>query len=90
MNVLRAHKTGLTLGGVLAVLHGIWVLAVLLGAGQPFLDWIFGLHFLSNPYRVLPFGVGSAVMLLLINFIAGYISGWLWAVFASAVHRGQR
>lgn len=90
MNSVNSHKVGLVLGGVLAIWHAVWVLMVLVGLAKPFLDWIFGLHFLNFTYSINPFSFGKALMLVIVTGIFGYlfgfVIGWLWNITHRASH----
>ncbi|MBU0930117.1 MAG: hypothetical protein KJ623_03520 [Nanoarchaeota archaeon] len=79
---VNKNKLGLTLGIFFAGLHFLWVIAVLAGIAQTFLDWIFPMHFLNNVYSVVNFSLGYALALVALAFVSGYIMGfvlaWLW------------
>ncbi len=76
---LKAHETGLALGTMVAALHAVWSLLVWAGLAKPFMDWILMLHFLTNPYRVLPFDLVSSLTLIVVTFVVGYLFGWVFA-----------
>jgi len=73
---------GLYTGLLIGSFHLLWSLLVFLGLAQWGMDFILGLHFLSNPYRVLPFNFVTAISLLiitaLVGFVVGYISTLVW------------
>lgn len=66
--------TGLFTGGI----HLLWSLMVMLGWGQTYLNWIFSLHFLTNPFTVTVFSLSNAVILVVFTFVAGYVLGWVF------------
>lgn len=68
-----AMYTGLFVAG----LHLVWSLMVFLGVGQLYLDWILGLHFINNPFMVVPFNFSVMIMLLVVTFSVGFILGWV-------------
>lgn len=78
MNAINKNKTGLALGSLIGVWHLSWVLLVASGFAQPFIDWIFRLHFIEPPYRIASFSLGTALTLIGITFIFGYLLGWLF------------
>lgn len=90
MNSVNSNKVGLVLGGVLAIWHAIWALMVLVGVAKPFLDWIFGLHFLNFTYSISPFSFIRALTLIIvtgvIGYLFGFVIGWLWNVVHRASH----
>lgn len=76
---VNAHSLGLTLGGFAAVVHAAWAILVALGAAQGLLDWIYGLHFLDNPFVVTSFNPTTAIILVIVTAVCGYVFGWLAA-----------
>jgi len=90
MNKVNNHKVGLAFGGTLGIWHAIWALMVFIGIAKPFLDWILSLHFLSFQYSIQPFNFLSALMLVIVTGVIGYIMGficsWLWNLVHNASH----
>jgi len=80
MKKIHPHDVGLILGATVSVMHVVWSLVVFFGLANLYLDFIFSLHFLSNPFVVQPFDWGKAVMLWVITFVAGYLVGWVSGV----------
>ncbi|MBI5613428.1 hypothetical protein HY947_00730 [Candidatus Gottesmanbacteria bacterium] len=70
------HMLGFVVGIVIASLHLVWSLLVVAGLAKSFLDWIFGMHFLSNPFAIRSFDATVAMTLLLVTFSVGYLVGW--------------
>lgn len=77
--MLDKNKVGLSLGTSMGLLHAVWALMVALGLAQVFMDWIYSLHFLNNPFLISGFNLVTAVMLVIVTFIFGYIFGWVFA-----------
>lgn len=67
-------------GIILAVLHLGWAILVASGFAQVFYDWILALHMLSIPITVLPFDIITAVELIIVTFVIGYVAGWVIAL----------
>ena len=67
-----AMITGLFVGGM----HLVWALIVATGLAQSLMDFIYGLHFLNNPFTVNPFDLTNAIILVLLTTVVGYIAGW--------------
>lgn len=84
---INKHKLGLVLGLFFAAIHAVWVLCVALMSGlmQRSLDWIVSLHFLKPFYVLTPFRAFSAVLLVVVAFIVGYVVGWLFAALWNVV-----
>lgn len=79
MKELDVNKTALVVGSFMGLMHLLWALVVLLGFAQTWLDFIFSLHFLNNPYTVTGFDLMRALMLVLVTFIVGYAGGFIFA-----------
>lgn len=67
-------------GLFVAAMHLVWSLLVALGLGQLYLDWILGLHFIRNPYVVMPFDFGTMIALLVVTFVVGFVLGWVGTI----------
>ncbi len=77
---LKKHEVGMAMGLMLATWHALWAAMVFLGLAQPFLNWIFLIHSIANPYQVLPFNLVRSVTLVVVTFVIGYFVGWLFAM----------
>lgn len=86
---LNKKKVGVIVGAFVGGLHVLWSLLVLLGLAQPFQDFVFSMHFLNNPFTVGAFSLGTAVLLVLITSVVGYLVGWVLAAIWNRVHRPQ-
>lgn len=86
---LKPGKTALALGVFVALMHAVWMLMVYIGVAQTYMNWIFGLHLLTNPFKVLAFNFGTAATLLGFTFILGYVMGWVFAFIWNYLHRGR-
>lgn len=84
---LDKKETGLLLGAFMALFHAAWSLVVATGLAQTFLDWIYGLHFLINPFVVQPFDLVTAVTLVLVTFVFGFLFGWIFAFLWNKVKK---
>ena len=82
MKKLDAHQTGMALGVLLGLFHGFWSALVFLGLAKPLLDFVYSIHFLSNPFAVANFSFSNAVILVIFTTAAGYVFGgifaWIW------------
>ncbi|MBW3002269.1 hypothetical protein KY338_03860 [Candidatus Woesearchaeota archaeon] len=79
--MMNANKIGLTLGSLLALVHLVWAILVRLGFGDNILGGLMRLHFISSPVAIAPFKIGTAIFLIIVTFVAGYVLGWLFAHF---------
>lgn len=76
---LDPKKTGLGLGSLVALTHLIWSLLVALGLAQGWMEWILSLHFLDNPFTVGTFEVVTALTLIVVTGLVGFVIGWVFA-----------
>lgn len=76
MNRIHAHSLGLVFGVFLALWHTLWALLVWIGAAQWLLDFVFRLHMITPPYKVMTFSFGTAFALVLITASIGYVTGF--------------
>lgn len=77
----KENKIALAVGLFAASLHAIWALAVAIGVGQMYLDWILPLHFISNLYVVMGFNLLNALFLVIMAFLGGYVAALLFIWF---------
>ncbi len=77
-------------GLFVAALHLVWSAIVALGMGPAYLDWIFGLHFIQNPFVVLPFDLATMATLLTFTFAVGFVLGWVGTVCWNKMTKGGR
>ena len=70
-------KVAMTFGLLVGSMHLVWAVIVASGLAQSLLDFIYGLHFLNNPFTVNPFDLTNAIILVLFTTVVGYIVGWV-------------
>lgn len=87
---LNAHKLGLIVGFFMVIVHAIWALMVVGGMAQKYMDWIFGLHMISNPFTVGVFSWTTAIYLWVTVLVIGYIMGWILAWVHNTVHGSKK
>lgn len=76
---LDRNKVGLIVGVFMGLLHLTWSILVAIGLAQAFMNWIYSLHFLTNPFRITIFNPMTAIILLIVTFVFGYIFGYVFA-----------
>jgi len=84
---LSETKTALVVGTFAGLMHAVWSLLVFLGLAEPYLNWILGLHFLSNPYVLAPFSFRTAIFLVVFTFVIGYLLGFVFATIWNRLHK---
>ena len=72
-------RVGLVLGTFMGLLHLTWALLVATGLAQVIMDFIYSIHFLNNPFYVSGFSATTAIILVLVTSVCGYIFGWVFA-----------
>ena len=86
MNKINPHKAGIALGAFVGIWHLVWSVLVALGVAQPVLNWILGLHMVESVSYVGAFSLGTAITLIVVASIIGYIAGfvlgtvWNWTL----------
>lgn len=73
----KGNKLGLVLGVLFGLCHLVWVVLVAVGVGQPLVNWFSKMHFVEPVYTVTAFGLGTAVLLVVMAFVVGYVIGWV-------------
>lgn len=85
---LKGSSVALVVGTFVALIHAVWSLMVMVGLAEPYLNWVLGLHFLTNPYTVQPFDITRALILVGFTFVVGYATGWVFAIVWNKLHKG--
>ena len=68
-------RVGFLWGFVFATIHAGWALIVAQNYGQPLIDFMLKIHFLSNPFVVQVFDMTLAIALVGISGTLGLIAG---------------
>ena len=84
---LDPKKTAMTLGAFFGLAHAVWGLLVASNLAMPLLDWIFGLHFLNNPYSVQSFDVTRWLTLVVVTTIVGFVVGYVFSLLWNKIHK---
>jgi hypothetical protein len=80
-------RTGLALGALIGLWHLSWSILVAFGLAQPFIDFVFWMHFLKPPYVVQPFNFATAAILLVVTLSLGFVIGSIFAVLWNWIHK---
>ena len=84
---LNPTKAGLALGFVLAGFHLVWSILVVLGWGQPLIDFVLWAHMIHMTYIVGPFDAAAAGTLLVFTFVVGCTIGYVFAMVWNKLHK---
>ena len=85
--MINRSKFALTFGIFGALIHLVWSVLVALGLAQPVMNFVYGMHFMANPYMVAPFSIGTAVGLIALGFVVPYIISSVFATIWNKVHK---
>ena len=77
--MLNPQKVGLALGGTVGVIHLVWSLLVALGWALPLMNFIMSLHMMKSSMSVEPFSLVTALGLVIVSSLVGYLFGFLFA-----------
>ncbi len=77
---LNAQKVAIATGIFLGLFHALWSLAVSFGFAQSILDFVYNIHFLSNPFIVNQFSLTTAAILVVFTALVGYVMGYVFAL----------
>ena len=88
MNHLNPKKVGLAVGKFLGGVHLVWAILVALGWAQALVNFSFWAHMVSLPFVVKTFDLSTAVTLVVVAAIVGYVVGHIFALIWNRVHRG--
>lgn len=75
MNHINPHKSGLVLGVAVGALHLLWSFFILVGWAQPLVNFIFWAHMIVPPFQTAPFVWTTAIILIVVTTVIGYIVG---------------
>jgi hypothetical protein len=86
---INRNKAGVVVGSLMGLWHLMWALLVAFGVAQSVIDWIFRLHFIRPPYTITAFNVVTAVTLIVVTSIIGFVMGWLFGAIWNWLHSGE-
>ncbi len=76
---LDKNRVGLVVGSFAGLAHLVWSVLVALGWAQGWVDFIYSIHFLNNPFQVASFDLVKAATLIVVTGLVGYIVGYVFA-----------
>ncbi len=89
MKNISSHQAGLAFGGFLGLVHLVWSLLVAIGLAQPIIDFIFNLHMIQPPYKVMAFSITTAVGLVVVTSLIGYVIGYVLSTIWNKVQKSS-
>lgn len=85
--MINKHKLGIVLAGFFGLWHIVWSILVALGMAKSLMDMSLRLHFMTLSHEVLPFDLGTAIGLVVIALVVGYIFGWILGTLWNWIRR---
>ena len=89
MTTINPIRSGLVLGAVIGLWHLTWSLLVAFGWAQPFIDFVFWMHFIKPVYVIQAFNLATATILVLVTAVIGFVVGSVFAVLWNWFHKGS-
>lgn len=87
MSTINPFRIGLVLGVVIGLWHLSWSVLVAFGLAQPFIDFIFWMHFIKPVYVIQPFDPMTAAILVVVTAIMGFFIGAIFGMIWNWLHR---
>lgn len=81
------HKVALVFAALMGGWHVVWSVLVVLGWGQPLINFVLWAHMIQVPYVVGPFDLVASVILIVFTAVMGYVGGYLIGLIWNRVHR---
>jgi hypothetical protein len=80
-------KAGIVFAVLIGGWHLCWALLVASGVAQPVINYLFELHFVQPIYLILPFGIGTAALLVLVSSIGAFVFAYLLTAVWNGITR---
>ncbi len=85
---INPSKAGLAVGTFMGLLHLVWAVLVAFGWAQSLANFSMWAHMIKVSYAVQSFDFGTAVILVIMTAVAGYVIGFVFARIWNRTHRG--
>ena len=86
MHHISPKNAGFALGAVLGLWHALWSALVAFDLAQPLIDFIFKMHFIAPIYAVEVFDWGTAITLVIMTSVIGFVLGYVFALIWNKLH----
>lgn len=86
---INKNKAGIVVGLLFGLWHLTWSVLVAFGVAQSVINWIFRLHFIQPPYTIAAFNIGTAVILIVVTSVVGFVIGWLFGAIWNWLNSGK-
>lgn len=79
MKKINKKQTGLSLGILFGLMHLVWLLALIIGWAESWVNLMLRYHFVSKAYQIESFNLGTGIVGLGGALLCGYVTGWIFA-----------
>ncbi len=86
MHHISPKNAGLALGALLGLWHAVWSALVAFDLAQPLIDFIFRMHFIAPVYAIGVFNIVTAIELVVITSVIGFVLGYVFALIWNKLH----
>lgn len=86
MTQLNPTRVGLTFGAFIGLVHLVWSLLIALGLAQPLINWVSRVHMVESTHTVLPFSLVSAITLIIISSVIGFVAGFVFSTLWNKIN----
>ena len=87
MQNCNPKKVGLVFGAMAGGLHLLWATLIFVGLAQPLINFILWAHMINPFFVVQAFDISTAVTLIVMTSLIGYIIGYVVGVIWNKVHK---
>ena len=88
---MNKNNVGLAVGSFAALVHIVWLVLVGLGVAGQAISLVLGMHLIKSAPVVLAFNWGTAVGLVILAFVVGYVAGYIFtAILAAFSKKGKK
>lgn len=84
---MSPKKVALVSGSFFSLVHLVWGVLIAVGFAQSWMDFVYNLHSLNNPFTVMPFDLMRTLGLVIMTFLVGYIFGYVFAMLWNKLHK---
>lgn len=81
------HKVALVFAALMGGWHVVWSVLVVLGLGQPLINFVLWAHMIHLPYIVGPFDITASAVLIVFTAVMGYAGGYIMGLIWNRIHR---
>ncbi|MFA5791451.1 MAG: hypothetical protein WC884_00215 [Candidatus Paceibacterota bacterium] len=84
---MNKNKVALVVGSFVGLVHLVWGIAIAFGFAQPWINFVFNIHSLNNPFTLMSFDFMRSIGLIIVTFLVGYVVGYVFATIWNKFHQ---